>query len=187
MTNLSIQTKFFIPYKHVTSYLNTNNEYVYLFIYQIINDIPIMIKILNTHIFMVYIPEKDKEEIESLFVKKDMKELSKLFFERYQTISSLLPYCNLGMFYMDTLPEKFSFNIKMNGHDNKLTELDIFSILYNLWRSYYSDNTYNLLNNSQSNKYREDTIHKETPIILFTVPYDYKQNKYKNLGDIILT
>lgn len=187
LDNLSIKTLYLIPYKHVTSYQNTSNSYTYIYIYQIINGIRVLTKMLNTHIFMVYIPEADQEMVESLLQKKNMKEVTRLYFERYLNISPSLPYCQLGMFYMETLPEKFSFSIKQNGHVNNLTELDIFSLLYNFWRAYYSDSTYQLLNDPCSSIYNQfrDILHKDTPVTLFTSPYDHSKNQYINLLKLI--
>lgn len=185
--NLSIKTVHVIPYKHVTSYQNKSNTYTYIYIYQIINGVKVLIKLLNTHIFMVYIPEADQETVDSLLQKKNMKELTKLYFERYLNISPSLPYCQLGMFYMETLPEKFSFSIKQNGHENILTELDIFCLLYNFWRAYYKDGFYGLVNNPTSSMYNQfrDILHKDTHVTLFIAPYDHSKNQYINLLKLI--
>lgn len=187
LDSLSIKTLHVIPYKHVTSYQNTSTNYTYIYIYQIINGIRILTKMLNTHIFMVYIPLADQEMVESLLQKKNMKELTKLYFERYLNISPSLPYCELGMFYMETLPEKFSFSIKQNGHKDNLTELDIFSLLYNFWKAYYSDTFYGLVNDPDSTMYNQfrDILHKDTPVTLFTAPYDHSKNQYINLLKLI--
>jgi hypothetical protein len=142
---------------------------------------------LNSHIFIVYIPDTDKEEIELLLERKDMRRLNKIYFKRYTCIKECRPYCQLGMFYMETLPEKFSFSIKQNGHENILTELDIFCLLYNFWRAYYKDGFYGLVNNPTSSMYNQfrDILHKDTPVTLFTAPYDHSKNQYINLLKLI--
>jgi hypothetical protein len=183
LANLSIKTLNVIPYKHI----NNSRQYVYIYIYQIINDVRVLIKMLNTHIFMVYIPDEEQEEIESLLQTKNMKELSRLYFERYLNISPSRPYCELGMFYMETLPEKFSFTIKENGHKNKITELDILCLLYNFWRAYYSDNFYGLVVAAYSSMYNQcrNILHDNTPVTLFTDPYDHSQHKYITLQSFL--
>ena len=189
LRTLQIEEIYKIPYKRVTSHSNTNNEYVYLYIYQIINGVHVVIKMLNSHIFMLYIPEADIETIQTLFKNREMEQLSKIIFEKYICVQSDHPYCELGMFYIETLSHKFSYTIKQNGHCNKLSEMDIFSLLNMYWKTYYSNDHYKLLRNPTSemyNKYNTTLFTEHNPnITLFTSPYDYKKNIYINLQEFI--
>lgn len=188
LPKLQIEEIYKVPYKHVTSHLHANNEYVYLYIYQIINGVHVLIKMLNSHIFLIYIPESDIEEIQTFFKNRDMEQLSKRIFENYISIRPDHPYCELGMFYMETLSHKFSYSIKQNGHLNKLSELDIFSLLNMYWKLYYSDNRYNLLRypiSEMYNQYNPNIIDYNPSITLFTAPYDHKRNQYSTFQDFI--
>ena len=187
LPKLQIAEIYKIPYKHVTSYSHEKNEYVYLYIYQIINGVHVLVKMLNSHIFMIYIPEADIEIIQTLFKNRDMEQLSKRIFENYISIQPDHPYCELGMFYMETLSHKFSYSIKQNGYPN-LSELDIFFLLNMYWKLYYSDNRYNLLRHRTSemyNQYNSTLIDYNPSITLFTAPYDHKRNQYSTFQDFI--
>jgi len=180
-----METIFEVPY-----IVQSNSRvYHYVFLYQIINGIHVLVKMLNSHIFMVYVPDTDQEYIKRLFKESEMKQLSKIVFEKYICIRSDFPYCQLGMLYMETLSNKFSYSIKQNGHDGKLTELDIFSILNMYWKTYYNDNSYNLLRNPTSEMYNQynlsELITHNPTITLFNAPYNFKENKYLKLQEFL--
>ena len=162
------------------------NEYYYIALYLEVNGISLAIKLRECFIYVYYIPPEDIDFIKrNIRFGYNMKDFDSYYLINFINIRFDKPYYKLGTFYMCQIRKQFFFSVKQNGY-KELTELDIFSILYTLWKKYYHKRLpiYRFLINDY-NYYNKSIMSQDTMVALFEAPYDVNKINYITFPEFI--
>lgn len=167
-------------------YINiAKHEHNMYLIMQMINDLPCLLYIEQSHIFLAYIPEQDVPLIYHLFETEQIGEINDYFIHILSNIRKNRPYYLLGHFYMET---RLVLSIKYQGHLT-LTEKDILALLMSVWKKYFNHRLPLAKHFICKHKEYPNTygprLTKNTDVILFQSPYCYKDNYYTTLEEFL--
>lgn len=175
-SQLNITSLYVTPYTISTKF----RDYKYLAIYAEVNNIPLAIKLLDTHIFVCYIPTCDVEKVKRhISTGTNMKEFDDYYTYTLTNIVSDRPYCKLGALYLERVSKTFHVSIKQSPF-SLLTSLDVFSLLFKYWQFYYSPSMslFHYLINDY-NKYTDEVSQHTLSVSIYTNPYHYIYMDFK--------
>lgn len=175
--NITITNEVIKPYT-IYSKGPCKTQYEYILLYCYMNKVPIAIQMLDSHIFMVRIPNDDKTFVEEWIHNDKMEEFHDYYFLNYLCMRKNEYAHKLGVFYMNTLKKKYYYSIRKDGN---LKEKSIFAILFKCWERFYNKKTPTTVLNDYN--YYDAVITNKTDVCLFNT--DYKNNEYIKLDGIL--
>lgn len=161
-------------------------DYYYIAIYLEVNGVALAIKLRESYIFIYYIPPEDIESIKrNVRFGYDMKQFDNYYLVNFINIRFDRPYYKIGTFYMCDTKKQFFFSVKHNGYKG-LAEIDIFALLYTLWKKYYHKRLpiYRFLI-TDYNYYSKAVTSVNTMVALFDDPYDPNTINYIPFSEFI--
>lgn len=113
------------------------NTYPYVAIYAEVKDIPLAIKLSQSHIFISYLQPEEAGYIKTLLQEgKDMHNYNTYYLERLLNIIPNKPYQLLFSVNMESRA-RYCYSTRKQGYKT-LTEYDLFYIFFYLWGNYYN-------------------------------------------------
>jgi len=161
-------------------------QYHFLAVYVEINGVPCALKLLDSHIFLSYIPAEDVSKIRTMITFGNfMDQFNDYYIHKLINIRYDKQYFKLGMFYIDMYREHFSFSIRKGGHE-KITEKQIYGVLYQYWKRYYNRrlpiHRYLITGH---NYYKEDGLHENVDVSLYVSPYNIREHEFIKLPEFV--
>ena len=112
------------------------NTYPYVAIYAEVKDIPLAIKLSQSHIFISYLQPEEAGYIKTLLQEgKNMHTYNTYYFERFLCITPNKPYQVLFSVNMESRA-RYCYSTRKQGYKT-LTEYDLFNLFFYLWSNYY--------------------------------------------------